>query len=1057
MKRLYADMKRFQILYLFVLIILFSPTQLRAQVGYYDAPYTRYEADLGTLTGGAAATSRSFDQYQIQSEASGQICVYMNATNSAVEWTTTAAGDGLVVRYCVPDGSTGKLDVYADGVFQTTLTLSTYWSWESLWNNGNSNNNGVSNQAPKMRFDEVRFKLSAQLPACKKLKLVRNSSSADIYLDFAELEPVPAALTVSAGEAQYDGSGLQNFINSHGGQTIFLPAGTYNYGTRLNFDANNTTLKGAGSWYTEIHFTSGNTNDGGVWGRATNISYSGIYFTTDRNSRSSSYKCINGVYTSGSTIKDVWAIHFECGAWIANYEGIGPGYADGFKMSYCRFRNNYADGSNLCRGTSNAIVEHCNYRNNGDDDMGIWPQSGSVENSNNIFRYCTSENTWRSAGVAIYGGYNNQAYNILIQDNVEVGIKVNNAFGGYAFNGGGTHTLSNIIIKRCGTDLDLFNTPVGAIEIGSYDRGAGTYVQNVKFSCIQIFDSKDDAIDIHKVDASAGGFTNVVFENITVNGTGLKGGSGYSLYIGGNPPGGSGNTYCNMSYSNGGGSSSGAVNTSGKGSMSWNAGSCSGGCTLTTCPYACSVTSCSATNMTSGTYFGPCSSPIALTATTTAPGSATVSYIEYFVDGVSIGQDNSSPYSVNWNTPTAGSHSVYAVAHYSDGTTSTSGTQTVTVSSETTNMIYPTSTAPNVTDGVIDALWANYPSYAINNVSIGAAKISGAADLSAYFKIIKDATNMYILVDVTDDVLQGYNAADNSYDNDEVELFFDMGNEKASSYDGNDHSYNFMVGSTISPGTGITFKQGSKTGGYFFEMSIPFSTLGSTPSAGSSIGFDVGVDDDDDGGARDSKIDWSATTDVAWTNPSVFGTLQIASCPSSLPIELLSFTGEYNAGIVNLNWITATEINNQKFVIQRSANTLDWETIGTERGAGNSSSMLNYSYTDYSILSGTSYYRLQQVDFDGKSSYSNVVVIQPPKQGIVVAPNPFDDALTITTGKGAMTITIYDITGHTVYQASHKNEKENNGYIIQPNLAAGTYIISIQTDSEVIQQKIIRQ
>src|SRR4051812_19327465 len=136
-------MKKTKALNLIIAIILFFANDLKAQIGYYDAPYTRYEADLGTLTNGAVATSKSYDQSTIQSEASDQICVNLSAASATVNWTVSAAGDGLVVRYCVPIPGTdvnvnvsSTLDVYANGINVGSLTLTTYYSWEDLKNNG---------------------------------------------------------------------------------------------------------------------------------------------------------------------------------------------------------------------------------------------------------------------------------------------------------------------------------------------------------------------------------------------------------------------------------------------------------------------------------------------------------------------------------------------------------------------------------------------------------------------------------------------------------------------------------------------------------------------------------------------------------------------------------------------------------------------------------------------------------------------------------------------------------------------------------------------------------
>jgi hypothetical protein len=572
-----GKMKGKKIANIVLIVIVFLANVSFAQRGYYDAPYVRYEADLGTLANGAVATSKSYKQSNLQSEASEQVCVDMTTVNSSVEWTVTSAGKGLVVRYSIPDGETAVLKVYANSTVVGTLNLSTYYSWEDLKNNGNPNNVGVSNANFRMRFDEVRLKLAANIPVGGLLKL--ETVSGNIHLDFAELEAVPIATPSIAGDIVYsgDGSDLQVFIDANNGKALYIPPGVYNVNRELYFGVDNTSFRGAGMWYTEIHFTN-TAGWGGLKSDASNVSFRDLYLTTVRNSRSNSYKAINGVYTSTSVIKRIWAEHFECGAWIAQYNSNGPAYADGFNVSQCRFRNNYADGINLCKGTSNAVVEHCSFRNNGDDDMAIWSSNG-LECIGNTYRYNTSENCWRSAGCAIYGGKNNKAYGLIIRDNLEAGIKVNNSFSGIGFNTTGTHEFYDIDVIRCGTFNDLFNRPVGAIDIAC-NNIAGTRINNVKFSNIAITDSKNDAIYIHK--ASGEGFYNLAFENIAINGTGkewpdndvdnLGWGRGYGFLFVGYPSGNG--TYCNVTYANLGGQYYATTNTSQIGSFSFTSDGC---------------------------------------------------------------------------------------------------------------------------------------------------------------------------------------------------------------------------------------------------------------------------------------------------------------------------------------------------------------------------------------------------------------------------------------------------------------------------------------------------
>lgn len=554
-------------------LLLTASTILHAQRGYYDAPYLRYEADAGILSNGASITPKSYAQADLQSEASNQQCVNLSADNASIEWIITQEADGLVIRYSVPDGQTATVSIFNGNTQITTLTLTSTWSWEYLWNNGNPNNVGVVNQNPKMRFDEVRYKLPTPILAGETLKLMRATGSP--HLDFIEMELVPETVMPPLGAVTYTGNGstLQSFINANGGKKIFVPGGVYNVPSELYFGVSNTSLIGAGMWYTQINFTATTANNGGLRANATNISFEDIYLTTNAASRSHSYKAINGVFTATSTIKNIWAEHFECGAWIAQYNIGGPAIANGFTLSHCRFRNNYADGINLCKGTSNAIVEHCNFRNNGDDDQAIWSANG-LECINNTFRYNTSENCWRASGLAIYGGKDNKAYNLIIRDNLESGIRISNSFPGVGFNTLGLHDIHDITITACGTFNDLYNQPVGAIDIFCANS-AGTQVRNVQFYNIDITDSKNDAIFIQK--KSGDGIYNLSFLDINANGTGLEfpfnntnastAARGFFIKIA-NAPNGNG-TYCTMNYSNRGGNTLFDQSLGGIGGFSW--------------------------------------------------------------------------------------------------------------------------------------------------------------------------------------------------------------------------------------------------------------------------------------------------------------------------------------------------------------------------------------------------------------------------------------------------------------------------------------------------------
>ncbi|MCJ7778739.1 MAG: LamG domain-containing protein, partial [Sedimentisphaerales bacterium] len=161
--------------------------------------------------------------------------------------------------------------------------------------------------------------------------------------------------------------------------------------------------------------------------------------------------------------------------------------------------------------------------------------------------------------------------------------------------------------------------------------------------------------------------------------------------------------------------------------------------------------------------------------------------------------------------------------------------------------------------------------------------LSSPNDLAADFRAMWDQKNLYLLVDVRDDVLK--NDSNEYYYDDAVEVFIDADNSKSSEYGENDHSYYFecdktnpTIGDRGQPHLGgdVKFALVTIDNGYRLEIAFPWSTLGTTPSAGAKIGLDIHVSDDDDGGERDTKLTWQDKLDNAWQNPQVFGTAELA-------------------------------------------------------------------------------------------------------------------------------------------------------------------------------------
>ncbi|WP_157600470.1 T9SS type A sorting domain-containing protein [Rufibacter sp. DG15C] len=189
-----------------------------------------------------------------------------------------------------------------------------------------------------------------------------------------------------------------------------------------------------------------------------------------------------------------------------------------------------------------------------------------------------------------------------------------------------------------------------------------------------------------------------------------------------------------------------------------------------------------------------------------------------------------------------------------------------------------------------------------------------------------------------------------------------------------------------------------------------------------------------------------------------------------LPVELVSFNGISRNGSVELSWSTATEINNDRFEVERSTNGKDFSTIGEVKGAGNSSMLLSYGYKDKQAPAGNVYYRLNQVDLDGSHEYSKVVSVQhsasTAAQGMQIKlfPNPITDGnLTVKVeslpeGSGNISYSVMDMNGKLLHTATlAANTTEVNLPLRSLGLRQGVYVVSFTSGKESQMQRILIQ
>lgn len=190
---------------------------------------------------------------------------------------------------------------------------------------------------------------------------------------------------------------------------------------------------------------------------------------------------------------------------------------------------------------------------------------------------------------------------------------------------------------------------------------------------------------------------------------------------------------------------------------------------------------------------------------------------------------------------------------------------------------------------------------------------------------------------------------------------------------------------------------------------------------------------------------------------------QVGCIGLPLPVKLLKFEAEAHNEKVNLDWTTASETNNDYFTIERSADGISFNPIGTVDGAGNSTSALNYSFVDNGPLPGVSYYRLRQTDFNGHYSYSNIEAVSFEGVEILsVFPNPATDQLSFLLGssdESDVNIEIIDKLGRILHSEIQHIEEAVTEYAINvSSYNAGVYLIRISTtdNSHFTQKQFVK-
>ena len=507
-----------------------------------NMPYDTYEAEDGTIGGGAAVVGPNRTVGDLAGEASGRKAVTLNSTGSYVQWTTKADTNTLVTRFSVPDGTTTTLDLYVNGTLLKAVPLSAHYAW--LYGSETSPGNDSGSGTPRHIYDEANILLGTTVTKGSTIKLQKDAANTSQYaIDFVNLEQVtPIAnpdstkYVTPAGFTQQD---VQNALDTARQDTtktgVYLPAGDYSTANKFQVYGRSIKVIGAGPWYTRFFTPQDQENtDAGfsVPSTANGSTFSGFGFFGNYTSRiDGPGKVFDLSDSSNLTIDNLWVEHTVCFVWGT--------HIDHTTITNSRIRDTFADGINLTNGSQNNLVSNDESRATGDDSFALFAATdhNSADLTGNTFQNLTSLLTWRAAGIAVYGGYGNTFANIYVADTlVYSGVTISSLDFGYPFTGFGASPQT--VFKNMSLVRDGGHFWNGQVFPAIWLFSASKVFQGIRVSDTDIVDPTYSGI-MFQTNYSGGTaqnpITDTTFTNVSITGAKQSGDaynakSGYGIY-----------------------------------------------------------------------------------------------------------------------------------------------------------------------------------------------------------------------------------------------------------------------------------------------------------------------------------------------------------------------------------------------------------------------------------------------------------------------------------------------------------------------------------------------
>jgi hypothetical protein len=505
-----------------VVWVSLAPSAPAATAAGATTPFTSYEAEAGSLGGGASVaslTSAPTTQFASPAlEASGHAYAQLTGTGQSVQWTNnTGQSISFVnVRASIPDagsggGTTATLDLYVNGTFRQALNLNSKQSWLYEGNNNyNGNDQNPADGDPRVFFDESHaFVTGAAITPGSTFSLVKDSANTAAFydVDVVDVENPPAPLSQPANSISItscgavadntptNGSGdpgaadstqaIQNCINQAQSQkkTLWIPQGTFYLKGTAGLQAQGITIAGAGMWYSNIYRAvplPNNTPLGAIFS-VTSCVVQNFHLDSDATSRAMIDGGGGAMDTSGTnwTANGIWSQHVESGFWASGNGGTVENsrltsiWADGVNLNNVSLNgttgNNLTATNNFVRGTGDdaMAINSVDYNTNGTTTTHYTPMSDVTLTHNTLVA------PWGGKGIGIYGGSGH-----LVQDNYisDTARYIGLGMGRFGVNGSDllSATVSDNVVARAGGNAYSQGQPAMQIGNGGDGQNVGT-------------------------------------------------------------------------------------------------------------------------------------------------------------------------------------------------------------------------------------------------------------------------------------------------------------------------------------------------------------------------------------------------------------------------------------------------------------------------------------------------------------------------------------------------------------------------------------------------------